>query len=264
MIEQPVAPLVDGEAELVGRPEPLLAGRAGRPTGYGCGSDGRRPSPVARPARPPRPSTPTRPVRSRPGAWCDGSARVPGQGEPQLVEEGQPALLDVVVVEVPVDAAADRRSAHHLDDGFDVMVVEAEEVTADVKGAGVLPRLGLLLEDGLDLLGQPLVVPAEPLRDHLGVAERLPHRLERRRQRDLDADGLLVGQLLVPFVGLRGGSTVQSEAIPSPSSRSRTRRSDLVADRPHLLDALAGRVGELPVLVALAREDRAGVAAAHA
>ena len=39
--------------------------------------------------------------------------------------------------------------------------------------------------------------------------------------------------------------------------------TDLVADRPHRVDALAGGVVELPVLVALAREERAGVAAAH-
>ena len=38
---------------------------------------------------------------------------------------------------------------------------------------------------------------------------------------------------------------------------------DLVADRAHGVDALAGGVVELPVLVALAGEDRAGVAAAH-
>ena len=38
---------------------------------------------------------------------------------------------------------------------------------------------------------------------------------------------------------------------------------DLVADPAHRLDVLPGRVVELPVLVALARVDRAGVAAAH-
>src|SRR6476620_1641467 len=38
---------------------------------------------------------------------------------------------------------------------------------------------------------------------------------------------------------------------------------DLVADGADGGDALAGRVLEFPVLVALAREDRAGVAAAH-
>ena len=38
---------------------------------------------------------------------------------------------------------------------------------------------------------------------------------------------------------------------------------DLVADRAYGVHALAGRVVELPVLVALAREDRTGVAAAH-
>src|SRR5918996_1221125 len=38
---------------------------------------------------------------------------------------------------------------------------------------------------------------------------------------------------------------------------------ELVADPPHRLEVLAGRVVELPVLVALARVDRAGVAAAH-
>ena len=38
---------------------------------------------------------------------------------------------------------------------------------------------------------------------------------------------------------------------------------DLVADRPDRLDVLAGRVVELPVLIALAGVERAGVAAAH-
>jgi hypothetical protein len=38
---------------------------------------------------------------------------------------------------------------------------------------------------------------------------------------------------------------------------------DLVADRPDLLDALAGRVRQLPVEVALAREDGARVTAAQ-
>src|SRR5919109_3835964 len=38
---------------------------------------------------------------------------------------------------------------------------------------------------------------------------------------------------------------------------------DLVADPPHRLQILAGWVLELPVLVALAGKDRAGVAAAH-
>src|SRR3954469_11521051 len=40
-------------------------------------------------------------------------------------------------------------------------------------------------------------------------------------------------------------------------------RADLVPDRAHGVDALAGRVGQVPVLVPLAREHRAGVAAAH-
>src|SRR5438128_2557999 len=40
-------------------------------------------------------------------------------------------------------------------------------------------------------------------------------------------------------------------------------RPDFVADHADHLDRLAGRVGELPVLVAFAGEDRAGVAAAH-
>ena len=39
--------------------------------------------------------------------------------------------------------------------------------------------------------------------------------------------------------------------------------ADLVADRADLVDAEAGGIVELPVLVALAREERAGVAAAH-
>src|SRR5579864_451613 len=38
---------------------------------------------------------------------------------------------------------------------------------------------------------------------------------------------------------------------------------DVVADPAHRLEVLAGRVLELPVEVALAREDRAGVAATH-
>ncbi len=40
-------------------------------------------------------------------------------------------------------------------------------------------------------------------------------------------------------------------------------RADLVAHTAHDLDGLPGRVGELPVLVALAGEVRAGVPAAH-
>ena len=66
-------------------------------------------------------------------------------------------------------------------------------MTADVERAALLPRLELLVEDHFDLLGEPLVLPAEPLGDHLRVAERLPHRLERRRHRDLDSHGVLVG-----------------------------------------------------------------------
>jgi hypothetical protein len=38
---------------------------------------------------------------------------------------------------------------------------------------------------------------------------------------------------------------------------------DLVADAPHCVDVLAGRIVELPVLVAFAGIDRAAVAAAH-
>jgi hypothetical protein len=38
---------------------------------------------------------------------------------------------------------------------------------------------------------------------------------------------------------------------------------DLIADATHDLDGLAGRVLELPVLIALARMDRTGVTAAH-
>ena len=38
---------------------------------------------------------------------------------------------------------------------------------------------------------------------------------------------------------------------------------DLVADGSYLVDWLAGGIGEIPVQVALARVDRAGVAAAH-
>src|SRR5437870_13386805 len=39
--------------------------------------------------------------------------------------------------------------------------------------------------------------------------------------------------------------------------------ADLVADLAYHLDRLPGRVGQVPVFVALAGEDRAGVAAAH-
>src|SRR5664279_2228902 len=38
---------------------------------------------------------------------------------------------------------------------------------------------------------------------------------------------------------------------------------DVVADRPYHLDGLARGVGDLPVFVAFAREDRAGVTATH-
>src|SRR5664280_804086 len=38
---------------------------------------------------------------------------------------------------------------------------------------------------------------------------------------------------------------------------------DVVSDRPDHLDGLAGRVGDIPVFVAFAGEDRAGVTAAH-
>src|SRR4051812_42293551 len=40
-------------------------------------------------------------------------------------------------------------------------------------------------------------------------------------------------------------------------------RADLVPDGSHGVEALASRVGEVPVLVPLAREHRAGVTAAH-
>ncbi len=52
-------------------------------------------------------------------------------------------------------------------------------------------------------------------------------------------------------------------APTSSSSRSLTPPADLVADRADGLDAEAGGIVERPVLVARAREDRAGVAAAH-
>jgi len=49
----------------------------------------------------------------------------------------------------------------------------------------------------------------------------------------------------------------------SSVSSWRTRASIVVADRPDLLDPQPGGVGKLPVEVALAGIDEAGVAAAH-
>ena len=54
-----------------------------------------------------------------------------------------------------------------------------------------------------------------------------------------------------------------SAAGSSSARRSRTAAVDLVADRADRVDALAGGVVELPVLVALAGVERARVAAAH-
>ena len=164
--QQAVAPLVDGEAELVGRPEPLLAGQRVAPRGPGpvaLAGDHRRRLGQAEPL--------DRGLRARPGAepgqvdGATGAARVAGQGEPQLVEEGEPSLLDVVVVEVPVDAAAGRRHPRHPHDGLGVVVVEGEEVTAEVQGAGLLPRVELLLEDASR---SPRPAPRSPSRTTRG------------------------------------------------------------------------------------------------
>jgi hypothetical protein len=65
----------------------------------------------------------------------------------------------------------------------------------------------------------------------------------------------------------RSGRLLPGPGAVGPGSRPASRvldaTADLVADRPHGLDALASGVGEGPVLVARAGEDRAGVAAAH-
>ena len=61
--------------------------------------------------------------------------------------------------------------------------------------------------------------------------------------------------------GFDGG--VQVAATPSESKQTADALPDLVVDRPYGLDALPGGVVEVPVLVALARKDRAGVAATH-
>ena len=58
-----------------------------------------------------------------------------------------------------------------------------------------------------------------------------------------------------PCVLVSGGRDLRDQGLDAGP--------DLVADRPYGVDALAGGVVELPVLVALAREDRARVAAAH-
>ena len=63
-----------------------------------------------------------------------------------------------------------------------------------------------------------------------------------------------------------GASAQFADALSSGSSSAIsfcTRCVELVADPAHRLEVLAGRVVELPVLVALARVDRAGIAAAH-
>ncbi|HEX6454457.1 MAG TPA: hypothetical protein VF060_33975 [Trebonia sp.] len=39
--------------------------------------------------------------------------------------------------------------------------------------------------------------------------------------------------------------------------------ADLVGDRPHFIDGKPGRIGEVPVEVSLAGEDRAGTTAPH-
>ena len=62
----------------------------------------------------------------------------------------------------------------------------------------------------------------------------------------------------------RAAAQLDGPCSGSSSAISRcTRAVDLVADPPHRLEVLAGGVVELPVLVLLARVDRAGIAAAH-
>jgi hypothetical protein len=48
----------------------------------------------------------------------------------------------------------------------------------------------VLEEDDLDLLLEPLVLPAEPVADLGRVAQRAPHGVDRRVDHDLDDDGI--------------------------------------------------------------------------
>ena len=57
----------------------------------------------------------------------------------------------------------------------------------------------------------------------------------------------------------------RSRQLPTSSSASSALNSsfNLVADRADRIDGLPGGVGQVPILVALAREERAGIATAH-
>ena len=106
------------------------------------------------------------------------------------------------------------------------------------------------------------------------VTDRVDHRHDHEPERDRDADVAELAGLRVDHDRAAAGEDQRERAdrlgreradhASSSSATSRCdARVDLVADPAHRLEVLPGRVVELPVLVALARVDRARVAAAH-
>src|ERR1039457_1553783 len=88
----------------------------------------------------------------------------------------------------------------------------------------------------------------------LFVGSAPPHQVQRHRR---DVNNSQPGANGTETSAIRSGGYVQlAEHLPYALM-------DLVADRAHPIQAQARRVGQVPVEVALARVDRAGVPAAH-
>jgi hypothetical protein len=106
----------------------------------------------------------------------------------ELVEERDPALLDVAVDVLPAGRVAGLDGADHGPGaGLDQL---DPAVGAEVDPLGRHERR-ILHEDEVDLVLEPIVVPAEPVADPLGLGERAPDLVAWRVDRHLDAEGLV-------------------------------------------------------------------------
>src|SRR5690606_8168770 len=98
--------------------------------------------------------------------------RVALQGEPELLDEREPPLVDVLVVGVPLGVAAERGAGHAQPGPALTGVGQLEPVAALDLQPALFGRLGDVLGvDEVDLLVEPAGLPAVPPPDLLGVAQ---------------------------------------------------------------------------------------------